>query len=38
MIGLINDKCCLTNFDEIINNNRGINEELYQIAKTISNY
>ena len=38
MIGLINDKCCLTNFDEIIRNKRGINEELYQIAKTISNY
>ena len=38
MIGLINDKCCLTSFDEIINNNRGINEELYKIAKTISNY
>ena len=38
MIGLINNKCCLTSFDEIINNNRGINEELYKIAKTISNY
>ena len=38
MIGLINDKCCLTNFDEIIKNKRGINKELYQIAKTISNY
>ncbi len=38
MIGLINNKCVLTNFDIIIKNKKGINEELYQIAKTISNY
>ena len=38
MIGLINDKCCLTNFEEIVKNKRGINKDLYNIAKTISNY
>ena len=38
MIGLINDKCSLTNFEEVIKNKRGINEDLFQIAKIISNY
>ena len=38
MIGLINDKCCLTNFEEIVKNKRGKNKEQYNIAKTISNY
>ena len=38
MIGLINNKCVLTDFDVIIKNKRGINEELFQIAKIISNY
>ena len=38
MIGIINKKETLTAFEEIIKNKRGINKELYQIAKTISNY
>ena len=38
MIGLINNKDHLTNFKDIINKNRGIDKDLYKIAKTISNY
>ena len=38
MIGIINKKETLTSFEEIIKNKRGIDRELYNISKTISNY
>ena len=38
MIGIINKKETLTSFEEIIKNKRGIDKELYNISKTISNY
>jgi len=38
MIGVINNKTCSTDFKDVISNKRGIDKELYQIAKTISNY
>ena len=38
MIGVINNKDCSNDFKDVISNKRGIDKELYQIAKTISNY
>ena len=38
MIGLINYKDYLTDLEEILKNKRGINKELYNISKKISNY
>ena len=38
MVGLIENKCLLTPLKEIINKERGINKELMNISKIISNY
>ena len=38
MVGLVENKCLLTPLKEIINKERGINKELMNISKIISNY
>lgn len=38
MLGLINNKVILTPFNEIINNKKDINNDLFEISKIISNY
>ena len=38
MVGLVENKCVLTPLKEIINKERGINKELMNISKIISNY
>ncbi len=38
MVGIINNKVILTPFNEVINNKKDINDNLYQISKIISNY
>ena len=38
MVGLVENKCLLTPLKEIINKDRGINKELMNISKIISNY
>ena len=38
MVGLVENKCLLTPLKEIINKKRGINKELMNISKIISNY
>ena len=38
MVGLVENKCLLTSLKEIINKERGINKELMNISKIISNY
>jgi len=38
MVGVIDNKTILHPIDEILKNKRGINKELYDISKMISNY
>ena len=38
MIGIVNNKDNLISFDEMLNNKRGIDKDLFNISNTISNY
>ena len=38
MVGLIDNNISLKSIDEILKNKKGINKDLYEISKMISNY
>jgi len=38
MVGLIDNKTSIKPINEILKNKRGINKDLYEISKVISNY